>query len=426
MKINILLISLFFSCLNSFVVAQQKIGQNPTSISTNTNLEVEAANGTKFTVKRNNGYVGIATTTPAYLLDVVGADASINGIQVGAGGGGAWANTRVGASALVANTSGTANTAIGYNALLVNSGGKFNVAVGANSLVSNTSGNDNNALGLQALYSNTTGSSNIGIGLSALYSNVAGSKNVAIGNSAGTNLTTGDNNIFIGYNVQPNISNTGSSQLNIGDWIYGDKGNIGIGIAVPTAKLVVNNATINQPGLVVTHTANFPALRVDMYAGYASPMIQFNEEGATSSVQVNKTTLNGLSNNDMVMLDLIGNYNHYGANGNGKGIKVDVANTSTVAGTVYGAIINTTSNAAGTKAIGLDVSANSASGTAYAALFRAGNVGIGVNAPVEALEISGAIKVGYTANSTPAEGTIRYNSTTHTFQGWNGSMWITF
>jgi len=57
---------------------------------------------------------------------------------------------------------------------------------------------------------------------------------------AGTGLTAGDNNIFIGYNTQPNISNTGSNQLNIGNWIYGNGGNIGVGVTAPTEKLDVN------------------------------------------------------------------------------------------------------------------------------------------------------------------------------------------
>jgi hypothetical protein len=57
---------------------------------------------------------------------------------------------------------------------------------------------------------------------------VNGNYNTALGDAAGYNLTSGSSNIFIGYNVQPNVSNTGSNQLNIGNWIYGNGGNIGI------------------------------------------------------------------------------------------------------------------------------------------------------------------------------------------------------
>ena len=52
-------------------------------------------------------------------------------------------------------------------------------------------------------------------------------------------LVSGNNNIFIGYSTQPNISTGSSNQLNIGNWIYGNNGNIGIGVANPTSKLDV-------------------------------------------------------------------------------------------------------------------------------------------------------------------------------------------
>lgn len=45
---------------------------------------------------------------------------------------------------------------------------------------------------------------------------------------AGSGITTGQSNILIGYGVQA-ASSTASNQLNIGNWIYGSGGNIGIG-----------------------------------------------------------------------------------------------------------------------------------------------------------------------------------------------------
>lgn len=57
---------------SSSLFAQVKIGTNPTTISPNTNLEVEAASGyTKFTVKKD-GRVGINTDNPATALHVRG------------------------------------------------------------------------------------------------------------------------------------------------------------------------------------------------------------------------------------------------------------------------------------------------------------------------------------------------------------------
>jgi hypothetical protein len=70
---------------------------------------------------------------------------------------------------------------------------------------------------------------------------VLGDRNIGIGYLAGTGLTSGSENIAIGYNTQL-PSPTGNSQLNIGNWIYGTGGNIGIGVASPVAKLDVNGA----------------------------------------------------------------------------------------------------------------------------------------------------------------------------------------
>ncbi|WP_425290911.1 tail fiber domain-containing protein [Spirosoma linguale] len=54
----------------SVAQAQVKVGSNPTTISTNANLEVEATNGTKVMVQKADGRVGIGTTSPAAALDV--------------------------------------------------------------------------------------------------------------------------------------------------------------------------------------------------------------------------------------------------------------------------------------------------------------------------------------------------------------------
>lgn len=61
---------MFFATSDLF--AQVKIGANPTTIGTNNNLEVEAANGNKTVIQKNNGNVGIGTTTPTAKLHVQG------------------------------------------------------------------------------------------------------------------------------------------------------------------------------------------------------------------------------------------------------------------------------------------------------------------------------------------------------------------
>ena len=107
----------------------------------------------------------------------------------------------------------------------------------------NTSGVENTANGWQSLYSNTTGVGNVGFGVRSLPMNTTGNYNTALGHMAGTGLTSGTNNIALGYNtVFP--SSTASNQLNIGNWIYGSGGNIGIGTSLPRAKLEVSDDII--------------------------------------------------------------------------------------------------------------------------------------------------------------------------------------
>jgi hypothetical protein len=85
----------------------------------------------------------------------------------------------------------------------------------------------------------TSGYNNTGLGYNTL-SDTTGSQNVAIGANAGSTLTTGSNNIVIGVNgTLP--SNTSSNQLNIGNWIYGNNGNIGVGTSNIDRRLNINS-----------------------------------------------------------------------------------------------------------------------------------------------------------------------------------------
>ncbi|WP_420153872.1 tail fiber domain-containing protein [Siphonobacter sp.] len=58
--------------------AQVKVGSNPTTIGTNTYLEVEADNAFKTTIKKDNGFVGIGTATPLTHLHVWNGNLSVN------------------------------------------------------------------------------------------------------------------------------------------------------------------------------------------------------------------------------------------------------------------------------------------------------------------------------------------------------------
>jgi hypothetical protein len=69
--------------------------------------------------------------------------------------------------------------------------------------------------------------------------------------------------------------------------------------------------------------------------------------------------------------------------------------------------------------------------TSIVAVWRASGFGIGLGAditPEVRLEVNGAIKIGnQTATGTaPTAGMIRFNSATSTFEGYNGTTWVTF
>jgi hypothetical protein len=270
----------------------------------------------------SSGDVGIGTVTPSYKLDVVGTiNASALRLPNGASnwlvltsdtsgltswqatqypcisGGTGSNNTCYGVSALPTNTSGSSNTAIwkqallsntvgsnntanGTNALFWSTGGSNNTAIGANSAYNNIFRNNNTTIGTNAGYSNISGDDTVAVGTNALYSNNS-SGNIAIGYSAGSTLVNGTQNIFIGYNVQPNISTIASNQLNIGNWIYGDNGNIGIGTATPSYKLdvvgTINASALRLPngsgsGRVLTSDASGNTSWQDLTTGDGAPI----------------------------------------------------------------------------------------------------------------------------------------------------------
>ncbi len=150
-----------------------------------------------------------------------------------------WGNVSMGTGSHTSN-SGVENTAIGALSLSNSTTGSRNTGVGFASLRSITTGGGNTAIGSSALLNTTTGLRNVAVGGNAL-NFVNGNDNIGIGAEAGNlQAITGSNNILIGTIVGPNIGPAASNQLNIGNWIYGHNGNIGIGQTNPAARLDVN------------------------------------------------------------------------------------------------------------------------------------------------------------------------------------------
>ncbi|MCS3868682.1 hypothetical protein J3D55_001598 [Chryseobacterium ginsenosidimutans] len=154
-------------------------------------------------------------------------------------------NTAIGSNVMSILSSGDGNTALGSGAMTSAQSGSHNVAIGANALESFLSGTGNTVVGSHAMAYGSTGTNNTAVGLSVLRylktgnANISvggesfraldnGSNNINLGYSNAKNIISGNNNVFIGTNINP-YSATPESELNIGNWIIGNNGTIGIG-----------------------------------------------------------------------------------------------------------------------------------------------------------------------------------------------------
>jgi len=145
-------------------------------------------------------------------------------------------NSAFGNHALKDNTSHE-NSAFGSGALTLSTTGRYNTAVGTNSLSSNTTSGSSTGVGRNSLLQ-STGANNTAIGDNALSGVTTGFNNVGIGASTGGSIGTGSNCIVIGYGADVATAED-DNQLNIGNWIYGLAGDIGIGQPSPAYNLDV-------------------------------------------------------------------------------------------------------------------------------------------------------------------------------------------
>ena len=140
--------------------------------------------------------------------------------------------------------------------------GQLNTVFGNNALSSQTNAIATAAFGQSCLYSFDSGYGNTCYGIGGLNSLLIGGGNTALGENSLPALQGGNRNIGIGQNTNVLLLNA-DDQLNIGNWIYGNQGNISIGSSTapyltPAAQFYVDGITrLNNP-LFLTQT-NFKA-----------------------------------------------------------------------------------------------------------------------------------------------------------------------
>lgn len=227
----------------------------------NQSLVFKTNNTEKLSISENGRFIAYGISQPGAVWDknlfFGGGVANPTGLYNTVFGMGAFTynpggsgNTALGLNTLGAISSGNSNTAVGTNAMRRSNSGADNVALGGNALEGAGTLNWNVAIGQAALarYSSVpgdvitantavgtgalagllNGTANVGLGRRSMQTMNNGNFNIAIGDFTADNLNSGNNNIYIGQGVKA-WSSIMSNELNIGNWIIGNNGTIGIG-----------------------------------------------------------------------------------------------------------------------------------------------------------------------------------------------------
>ena len=317
-----------------------KVGGSTTD-STKAAFEATDSSFTSLFYVRNDGNIGIGSTTPGSTLDVKGtlrlsgatsgyvglapaaeagsttftlpAADGTSGQVLSTNGSGTltWA-TAGGASALTdlsdvitdnssvflgtnsgaSDDGSNANTAVGIDAMKFITTGVQNTVVGRSALNTATSGRDNAVLGTYALYSTTTGEHNNALGSYALQYNTIGNRNIGVGFEADRYNQEGENNTIIGHQAGRVGSNHNKSNcVIIGAYAgYGStatgSGNIFMGYMAGTNesgsnKLYIENSNADKTGALIYGEFDNDLLlfNADVGLGTTAPGSKFSVAG---------------------------------------------------------------------------------------------------------------------------------------------------
>ena len=189
-------------------------------IGTNGNYELPFyTNSIERVVIKNDGKVGVGTSSPTAKLDVNGQ------VKIAGGNPGAGKVLTSDTNGLASwelqpiswNIDGNANTnqanhfigTVDAQSLNFRVNNKLSGRIDSSQASSffgfraggNSISNSNSAFGYKSLFSNVTGNQNVAFGVEALFMNVSGGSNVAVGNASLKNIVSGVSNTAIGNNA---------------------------------------------------------------------------------------------------------------------------------------------------------------------------------------------------------------------------------
>ena len=218
-----------------------------TSIIAGTNITISPTEGTgSVTINSSGGGASFPFTGSAQItgslgvtgsLSVIGsitgsADAKINLVTVGRGGGNQGSNAAFGISAGISNTTGDNNTFVGSSAGTGNTVGSGNSFVGNGAGLNNTVGNRNTLNGTGTLMYNITGSYNTAVGCYAGRTGLGGAV-----------TTISNQSVYIGSETQP-LADNETNQIVIGHGAVGAGSNtVTIGNTNITSTILRGNVT---------------------------------------------------------------------------------------------------------------------------------------------------------------------------------------
>lgn len=353
-----------------------------TSTTVNGTVNTGTANQLAWYAATGNAVSGLATANNGILVtsslgvpsigNAVGADLTINGLNLGQGPISSLGNTVFGMDALESVTTSNFCTAIGYQALRNSSTSTNHTAIGGNAMLAVTGGANSVAVGVNAMWQ-TTGavqSTAVGVGAGgmsqstnsiyighvAASSATTGGQNTIIGCLAastfgtGAAITTGGNNTIIGCKASVN-SATGDGCIALGVSAVATaatgvtSGDAGPGIAIGSSSFKVGfrgDGSI-YPGNLWRVLVNGTAYMIPLAADGSTSLPIANGGTGVTSVPANGQLLIG-NGTGYTVANITAGTGVSITNGAGSitiGVAAGGLSTATIAGTTQTAVVNT-------------------------------------------------------------------------------------